>query len=185
MPDQQRPELGAVRRWGRGHGSSRRGVGAVTPTRPTGRDRCTSRLRDPRAGPPGPPPPPLPRHSFLPLGYDGSYPWGTTAFPAVGGAAAVKVALLASRDLRPNERLVLVAIAAHSNRDGDAWPSVATIAGYAGVSVRTVQQALAKLVQLGRLVVRRVANVATRVSAMILVAALALGTVGGPGGPPG
>ncbi|MDW5326047.1 helix-turn-helix domain-containing protein [Plantactinospora sp. KLBMP9567] len=80
-----------------------------------------------------------------------------------GGAAAVKVALLASKDLRPNERLILVAIAAHTNRDGDAWPSVATIAEYAGVSTRTVQRALAKLVQLGRLAVRQVATIATRV----------------------
>jgi hypothetical protein len=87
--------------------------------------------------------------------------------PTVGGAAAVKVALLESKDLRPNERLVLVAIAAHTNRDGDAWPSVATIAEYAGVSVRTVQRALAKLVQLGRLVVRQVATVATRVYRLV------------------
>ncbi|MEU7773674.1 helix-turn-helix domain-containing protein [Micromonospora taraxaci] len=85
----------------------------------------------------------------------------------VGGAAAVKAALLASKDLRPNERLVLVAIAAHTNRDGEAWPSVGTIAEYAGVSTRTVQRVLAKLVQLGRLVVRQVANVATRVYRLV------------------
>ncbi|MET7749935.1 helix-turn-helix domain-containing protein [Micromonospora sp. NPDC005367] len=84
-----------------------------------------------------------------------------------GGAAAVKVALLASRDLRANERLILVAIAAHTNRDGDAWPSVATIAEYAGVSTRTVQRCLVKLVQLGRLVVRQVANVTTRVYRLV------------------
>ncbi|PWR13462.1 hypothetical protein DKT69_20500 [Micromonospora sicca] len=47
---------------------------------------------------------------------------------------AVKAALLASKDLRPNERLVLVAIAAHTNREGQAWPSVQTIADYSGVS---------------------------------------------------
>ncbi|AVT39385.1 helix-turn-helix domain-containing protein [Plantactinospora sp. BB1] len=85
----------------------------------------------------------------------------------MGGAAAVKAALLASKDLRPNERLVLVAIAAHTNRDGDAWPSVATIADYAGVSTRTVQRCLAKLVQLGRLAVRQVANIATRVYRLV------------------
>ncbi|WP_435233015.1 helix-turn-helix domain-containing protein [Micromonospora aurantiaca (nom. illeg.)] len=87
--------------------------------------------------------------------------------PYVGGAVAVKAVLLASKDLRPNERLVLVALAAHSNGDGDAWPSVATIAEYAGVSTRTVQRALAKLVQLGRLAVRQVANVATRVYRLV------------------
>lgn len=86
----------------------------------------------------------------------------------VGGAVAVKAVLLASRDLRPNERLVLVAIAAHTNRDGDAWPSVSTIAEYAGVSVRTVQRALARLVQLGRIAVRRVAGIATRVYRLVL-----------------
>ncbi|PSK63407.1 hypothetical protein B0E53_04654 [Micromonospora sp. MH33] len=92
----------------------------------------------------------------------------STHSPAVGGAAAVKAVLLASRDLRPNERLVLVALAAHTNQDGEAWPSVATIAEYAGVSTRTVQRALAKLVQLGRLVVRQVANVATRVYRLVV-----------------
>ncbi|SBT51970.1 helix-turn-helix domain-containing protein [Micromonospora auratinigra] len=87
--------------------------------------------------------------------------------PYVGGAAAVKAVLLASKDLRPNERLVLVAIAAHTNGNGEAWPSVATIAEYAGVSTRTVQRALAKLVQLGRLAVRQAANVATRVYRLV------------------
>ncbi|MER7440456.1 helix-turn-helix domain-containing protein [Micromonospora avicenniae] len=85
----------------------------------------------------------------------------------LGGAQAVKAALLASKDLRPNERLVLVAIAAHANNDGDAWPSVATIADYAGVSTRTVQRALAKLITLGRLAVRQVANIATRVYRLV------------------
>jgi DNA-binding transcriptional MocR family regulator len=81
---------------------------------------------------------------------------------------AVKAAMLASKDLRPNERLVLVAIAAHTNRDGDAWPSVATIAEHVGCSTRTVQRALAKLVQLGRLVVRQVATIATRVYRLVI-----------------
>ncbi|SCG38849.1 helix-turn-helix domain-containing protein [Micromonospora coxensis] len=79
----------------------------------------------------------------------------------------MKAALLASKDLRATERLVLVAVAAHANREGDAWPSVATIAEYAGVSVRTVQRALAKLVHLGRLAVRQVATIATRVYRLI------------------
>lgn len=83
------------------------------------------------------------------------------------GMSPVKVAMLTSQDLRPNERLVLVAIAAHANRDGDAWPSVATIAEYVGVSVRTVQRTLAKLVQLGRLAVRQVATIATRIYRLV------------------
>ncbi|WP_328533218.1 helix-turn-helix domain-containing protein [Micromonospora zamorensis] len=87
----------------------------------------------------------------------------------LGGAAAVKAALLASKDLRPNERLVLVAIAAHANYEtGDAFPSVATIAHHAGVSPRTVHRVLAKLVQLGRLVVRRVAGIASNVYRLVL-----------------
>ncbi|MCI4066305.1 helix-turn-helix domain-containing protein [Micromonospora sp. R77] len=75
----------------------------------------------------------------------------------------MKATLLASKGLRPTERLIMVAIAAHTNRDGDAWPSVATIADYAGVSVRTVQRTLAKLVHLGRLAVRQAASLATRI----------------------
>ncbi|WBC17574.1 helix-turn-helix domain-containing protein [Micromonospora sp. WMMA1998] len=87
----------------------------------------------------------------------------------LGGAQAVKAALLASKDLRPSERLVLVAIAAHSNYDtGEAFPSVATIAEHAGVSPRTVHRVLAKLVQLGRLVVRKVAGIASNVYRVVL-----------------
>ncbi|OKI43030.1 hypothetical protein A6A27_39060 [Micromonospora sp. CB01531] len=67
----------------------------------------------------------------------------------------MKFALLATRDLGKNERAVAIAIAAHANHEGNAWPSVATIAEYAGCSERTVQRCLAKLVQLGRLVVSR------------------------------
>jgi DNA-binding transcriptional MocR family regulator len=85
-----------------------------------------------------------------------------------GGAAAVKEALRASRDLPKTERLVLVAIAAHANNEGNAWPSVATIADYVGCSTRTVQRALAKLVQLGRLVVTKVAHIATRVYRLVV-----------------
>ncbi|MFI7281697.1 helix-turn-helix domain-containing protein [Micromonospora chersina] len=99
----------------------------------------------------------------------------------VGGAVAVKAALLASKDLRPNERLVLVAIAAHTNRDGLAWPSVGTIAEYAGVSARTVQRALAKLVQLGRLAVRQVATIATRVYRLVVETVTPGGDNQGPG----
>ncbi|MEV4481707.1 helix-turn-helix domain-containing protein [Micromonospora coxensis] len=79
----------------------------------------------------------------------------------------MKAALLTSKDLRATERLVLVAVTAHANRDGDAWPSVATIAEFTGVSVRTVQRTLAKLVHLGRLAVRQVATIATRVYRLI------------------
>ncbi|MEU9742884.1 helix-turn-helix domain-containing protein [Micromonospora chersina] len=80
----------------------------------------------------------------------------------------MKSALLATRDLGKNERAVAIAIAAHANHDGNAWPSVATLAEYAGCSERTVQRALAKLVQLGRLVVTKVAGIATRVYRLVL-----------------
>ncbi|GAA4609558.1 DNA-binding IscR family transcriptional regulator [Actinoplanes octamycinicus] len=79
--------------------------------------------------------------------------------PAVGNAPfasgqLVKAALLASKDLTKNERMVMIAVAAHMNGAGDAYPSVATIAGYVGVSDRTVTRILAKLVALGRLIAR-------------------------------
>lgn len=81
---------------------------------------------------------------------------------------AVKAAMLATKDLGKNERLVVLAIAAHTNTSGDAWPSVATIAEYVGVSERTVQRCLARLVQAGRLAVRRVAGIATRVYRLVV-----------------
>ncbi|MER7589355.1 helix-turn-helix domain-containing protein [Micromonospora sp. NPDC127501] len=79
----------------------------------------------------------------------------------------MKQALLATRDLGKNERAVAIAIAAHANQEGHAWPSVATLAEYAGCSERTVQRALAKLVQLGRLVVAKVAGIVTRVYRLV------------------
>lgn len=85
-----------------------------------------------------------------------------------GGAAAVKDALRASHDLKPTERLVLVAIVAHANAEGHAWPSVATIAEYVGCSERTVQRALRRLVEVGRLVVRKVVGIATRVYRLVV-----------------
>jgi DNA-binding transcriptional MocR family regulator len=81
---------------------------------------------------------------------------------------AVKRALTASQDLKPTERLVLVAIAAHeSYQTGTARPSVQTIAEYVGCSVRTVQRVISKLIQLGRLVVSRVAGIATHVYRLV------------------
>ncbi|MET8832450.1 helix-turn-helix domain-containing protein [Micromonospora sp. NPDC004540] len=85
-----------------------------------------------------------------------------------GGAAAVKDALRASHDLPKTDRLVLVAIVAHANADGDAWPSVQTIAEYVGCSERTVQRALRRLVEVGRLIARKVAGIATRVYRLVL-----------------
>ncbi|MEV0805715.1 helix-turn-helix domain-containing protein [Micromonospora sp. NPDC050200] len=80
----------------------------------------------------------------------------------------VKAALLATKGLGKNERAVAVAIAAHMNKAGDAWPSVATIAEYADCSERTVQRAIAKLINLGRLAWRRVADIPTRVYRLVL-----------------
>lgn len=76
---------------------------------------------------------------------------------------AVKAAMLATKDLGKNERAVAIAIAAHANREGHAWPSVATLANFAGCSERTVQRALARLVQAGRLAVTTASGIATRV----------------------
>lgn len=91
---------------------------------------------------------------------------------------AVKGALLATKDLGKNERAVAVAIAAHANHEGKAWPSVATIANYAGCSERTVQRCLTKLVQLGRLAVSKVAGIATRVYRLVIGAGR-MGTASG------
>ncbi|SCL31849.1 Helix-turn-helix domain-containing protein [Micromonospora nigra] len=81
---------------------------------------------------------------------------------------AVKAAMLATRGLGKNERAVAIAIAAHTNTAGDAWPSVATIAEYADCSERTAQRAIAKLITLGRLAWRKVAGIATRVYRLIV-----------------
>lgn len=81
---------------------------------------------------------------------------------------AVKAAMLATKGLGKNERAVAIAIAAHTNRAGDAWPSVATIAEYADCSERTAQRAIAKLISLGRLAWRHVAGIATRVYRLVV-----------------
>ncbi|WP_187398887.1 helix-turn-helix domain-containing protein [Micromonospora sp. WP24] len=76
--------------------------------------------------------------------------------------------MIATKGLGKNERAVAIAIAAHMNKAGDAWPSVATIAEYADCSERTVQRAIAKLITLGRLVWRRVADIPTRVYRLVV-----------------
>ncbi|WP_176738217.1 helix-turn-helix domain-containing protein [Micromonospora inyonensis] len=82
----------------------------------------------------------------------------------------VKAALLASKGLSKTDRGVLVAIAAHMNKAGDAWPSVATIAEYADCSERTVQRSIARLINLGRIVWRHVAGRATRTYRLVVAA---------------
>ncbi|WP_431976200.1 helix-turn-helix domain-containing protein [Micromonospora haikouensis] len=75
----------------------------------------------------------------------------------------VKDALLATRDLKGTDRLVILTLAAHANDSGDAWPPVDVIADHVGCSDRTVQRTLARLVDAGRLTVRKVAGRAPRV----------------------
>lgn len=48
------------------------------------------------------------------------------------------------QDLTPTDKLVLIGIANHDG-DGGSWPSIATLAMYAGVSERTVQRSIAAL----------------------------------------
>lgn len=50
--------------------------------------------------------------------------------------------------LKPSAKLVLVGIANHDG-DGGAWPSVATLSAYAGVTTRQVQKLISELVAAG------------------------------------
>lgn len=52
------------------------------------------------------------------------------------------------QDLLPTEKLVLIGICNHDG-DGGAWPSIATLSMYAATSTRTVQRAIAALVEHG------------------------------------
>jgi pyocin large subunit-like protein len=51
----------------------------------------------------------------------------------------------------PTMKLVLIGLANHAHPDGtaEAWPAVATLASYSGVSERTVQRALRELEAIG------------------------------------
>ncbi|KXK63331.1 hypothetical protein AWW66_03190 [Micromonospora rosaria] len=93
----------------------------------------------------------------------------------------VKAALKATKGLGKNERLVAVAIAAHMNTAGDAWPSVATIADHADCSERTVQRAIAKLISLGRIAWRKVADIPTRVYRFVAAAVQGVPSTGPAG----
>lgn len=62
------------------------------------------------------------------------------------------VAALHTPNLNPSHKLVLVGIANHDG-DGGAWPSIDTLAMYAGVSERRVQQIIAELADVGLVVV--------------------------------
>jgi hypothetical protein len=62
---------------------------------------------------------------------------------------SIAIALHHSR-AKGTAKLVLIGIANHDG-DGGAWPSVATLAHYAGVDARNVQRAIDKLVALGEI----------------------------------
>lgn len=51
------------------------------------------------------------------------------------------------------DKLVLIGIANHAG-DGGSWPSIETLARYAGVSERSVQRSIRRLVNMGELTVR-------------------------------
>lgn len=63
---------------------------------------------------------------------------------------ALAIALHHSRARTPTAKLVLIGVANHDG-DGGAWPSVATLAKYAGCSVRQVQRCIDELERLGEL----------------------------------
>lgn len=74
----------------------------------------------------------------------------------MGHAVSVEATALALNHSRAtgSAKLVLLGIANHDG-DGGAWPSVATLARYAAVDVRSVQRALGKLEALGEIRIRR------------------------------
>ena len=61
---------------------------------------------------------------------------------------SISKVLNATLDVTPTAKLVLVGIANHDG-DGGAWPSINTLAKYAGVSTRSVQRAIAQLESAG------------------------------------
>jgi hypothetical protein len=61
---------------------------------------------------------------------------------------SIAIALHHSRARNSTARMVLVGIANHDG-DGGAWPTIRTLAHYAGVQDRAVQKALLELIQLG------------------------------------
>lgn len=63
-------------------------------------------------------------------------------------------AALPRRGLTPTQKLVLIGIANHDG-DGGAWPSIATLAGYAECSERQVQRAVRDLEAMGLVTVHR------------------------------
>ncbi|WP_157001451.1 helix-turn-helix domain-containing protein [Agromyces laixinhei] len=62
---------------------------------------------------------------------------------------SLAIALHHSR-AKGSAKLVLLGIANHDG-DGGAWPSVATLAHYAGIDARATQRAIGKLVDLGEI----------------------------------
>ena len=58
---------------------------------------------------------------------------------------AVRAVLALDAQIRGVERLVLVALATHANRDSVCWPSVATLAREAGTTERHAYRVLQRL----------------------------------------
>lgn len=98
-------------------------------------------------------------------GRDGK--WSPAVSQPTHPLAAVRELIRDTQSLSANERLVLVVIASHANANGDSWPSAATIASIVGCSLRTVQRVIVRLVNVGRLVVRKVAGIASNVYRLV------------------
>ena len=64
---------------------------------------------------------------------------------------SISKVLNADLDATPTQKLILVGIANHDG-DGGAWPSINTLARYAGITTRSVQRALAELEAKGLIV---------------------------------
>ena len=69
-----------------------------------------------------------------------------SSLPAIGYFATTRAIRAAAR-LTSTERLVLLTITGHaSNRTGEAWPSIPTLAAECGLTTRTIERTIAALV---------------------------------------
>lgn len=65
------------------------------------------------------------------------------------------MALVWQLQLKPHQKLVLLALADHANDEGYAWPGQASLARKVGVAERTLRDTIGQLCELGHLAIER------------------------------